>query len=189
MNDDPYVEDIYEQNLAEFKETFPSYFTKKSPSIPKNHDEIEDTDSGSDEEDEILVPAISPSLENLIPEFTSTNDEEFEIIVPAKKKKKNLISPIIPNTPAPSLSGFAYLPYQNLLQKEIGETEEMYQCRVKISQLLSEVKIPYNDGFAFLDSLAIISYSRMINNHLWLNVAYEKDKQNDMIKVMTMIGL
>jgi hypothetical protein len=180
-------ESIIAEDIEEFKEMYPEDYKKKSPMIPPEDDL--DSDGLSDTEDSIMLPNLDPIQIQDLPKIES---EKFEIPIPvqAKNKRKGKIAPVVPNETLPNLEGFAFLPYKNLLKQELNENEEMYETRSKIAELLSELKFEAS-GYEYskLDSLAILNYSRMINDYLWLGVKYSKSHQTILEKLMDLIGI
>ena len=186
--ENPYAEDLYE----EAKERFPSSFKSKSKkevlSSKIRSESLEDNDDLSDEEEEILIPSLSPNLPLNIESISPTKIS----IAKAPKKKRGKIDPVVPEEEIPSLESFANLPYRNLIIRELCETEEMYECRLRIADLLSQVKLKFSSGKeskVSLDSLAILQYSRMINNYLWFDIKYEPEAHNLMLEMASMIGI
>lgn len=183
---DPLDETIIQEDIDEFKEIYPKYYKKKDIVIPEE-DELQ-SDGLSDTEDAILLPNLVPVQLEDFPELES---QKFQIALPipvsSKNRRKGVLSPIIPNEPIPNLEGFAFLPYKNLLKKELSENEEMYETRAKIADLLSELKFEAS-GYEYskLDSLAILNYSRMINDFIWYGVKYSQKYQNIVEKLMEM---
>lgn len=175
----PYDDDI----ISDALERFPSSFIKKSPSIPKSPNDLEDDDTLSDEEEEILIPNLNPS-----PSINSETLIPTKIKLQESLKGKKSIPPVIKEE-IPSLESLATLPYKNLIQKELSESEEMFECRSKIADLLANLKLKAGGNVVSLDSLAILNYSRMINNHLWYDISYEKEAQATMLQIMEMINV
>jgi hypothetical protein len=182
--DDPFTQDLYD----EAKEHFPSSFKGTRTKSLTSYNKLEDNDDLSDEEEEILIPSLSPNLPLNIESISPT-----KISIPKKeKKKRGKIDPVVPEEEIPSLESFANLPYRNLIQRELCETEEMFECRLKIADLLSQVKLKFASGKeskVSLDSLAILQYSRMINNYLWFDVKYEPEAHRLMLEMASMIGI
>lgn len=184
---DPLDESLIAQEIEEFKEIYPKYYTKKKITIPEEN-ELQ-SDGLSDEEDAILLPNLVPIQ---IEDFPQVESEKFQIPlpVPSKNKKKGKLGPVIPNEPLPNLEGFAFLPYKNLLKKELSESDEMYETRMKIADLLSELKFEAADyDYSKLDSLAILNYSRMINDYIWYGVKYSEKYQAILEKLMSLIDI
>lgn len=184
---DPRDESIIAEELEEFKEIYPKYYTKKPITIPEDN-EVQ-SDGLSDEEDKMLLPSLEPLLVDDLPE-SDAQKFEFALPVPtvlAKNKRRSKLGPVIPNETLPNLEGFAFLPYKSLVKKELSESEEMYETRQKIADLLSELKFEA-EGYDYskLDSLAILNYSRMINDHLWYGVKYSQKYQAILEKLMTL---
>jgi hypothetical protein len=186
--EEPYDQDLYEET----KERFPSSFKKKSKELRSKSSmklsSLEDSDDLSDEEEEILIPSLSPNLPLNIESLSPTKIS----IAKAPKKKRGKIDPVVPEEEIPSLESFANFPYKNLIQKELSETDEMFECRSKIADLLSQVKLKFSSGKeskVSLDSLAILQYSRMINNYLWYDIKYESEAHNQMLEIAKMINL
>jgi hypothetical protein len=66
----------------------------------------------------------------------------------------------------------------------------MYETRMKIADLLSELKFEAPDyDYSKLDSLAILNYSRMINDHIWYGVKYSQKYQAILEKLMSLIDI
>ena len=184
---DPRDESIIAEDIEEFKEIYPKYYTPKKINIPEDN-ELQ-SDGLSDEEDKMLLPMLEPLLAEDLPE-AEARKFEFALPVPAKNRRKSKLGPVIPNEPLPNLEGFAFLPYKSLLKKEISESEEMYETRMKISDLLSELKFEAPDyDYSKLDSLAILNYSRMINDYIWYGVKYSEKYQAILEKLMSLIDI
>jgi len=170
---DPLDESTIAQEIEEFKEIYPKYYTKKPITIPEDN-ELQ-SDGLSDEEDKMLLPMLEPLLVDDLPKEDSQKFE-FALPVPAKNKRHSKLGPVIPNETLPNLEGFAFLPYKSLVKKELSESEEMYETRMKIADLLSELKFEAAGyDYSKLDSLAILNYSRMINDYLWYGVKYSQN--------------
>lgn len=184
---DPRDESIIAEDIEEFKEMYPQYYKKKSPITPPE-DDLE-SDGLSDTEDAIMLPHLEPVQIEDLPKIES---QKFEIPIPvqAKNKRKGKIAPVVPNETLSNLEGFAFLPYKSLLKQELSESDEMYETRTKIADLLSELKFEAS-GYEYskLDSLAILNYSRMINDNIWLGVKYSKNHQSIIEKLMVLLEI
>jgi hypothetical protein len=183
--ENPYYSDL----IDEAKQRFPDSFIKKSPKIPKSYNDLESDNTLSDEEEEILIPNLSPNLPLNIQSISPT-----KIVLPKKeKKKRGKIEPVVPEEEIPSLESFANFPYRNLIQRELCETEEMFECRSKIADLLAAMKLKFPSGkesrILSLDSLAILQYSRMINNYFWYDVKYEPEAQANMLELIKIMKI
>ena len=184
---DPLDESTIAQEIEEFKEIYPKYYTKKPIAIPEDN-ELQ-SDGLSDEEDKMLLPVLEPLLVDDLPKEDSQKFE-FALPIPAKNKRRSKLGPVIPNETLPNLEGFAFLPYKSLVKKELSESEEMYETRMKIADLLSELKFEAAGyDYSKLDSLAILNYSRMINDHLWYGVKYSQKYQTILEKLMSLIDI
>lgn len=184
---DPRDEAIIEEDIEEFKEIYPKYYTPKKINIPEEN-ELQ-SDGLSDEEDKMLLPMLEPLIIEDLPK-DDNKVFEFALPIPAKNKRRSKLGPVIPNETLPNLEGFAFLPYKSLLKKELSESDEMYETRMKIADLLSELKFEA-DGYDYskLDSLAILNYSRMINDCLWYNLKYSQKYQSIIDKLMTLCDI
>jgi hypothetical protein len=187
LSTDPLDESLIAQEIEEFKEIYPKYYSKKPVTVPEENELV--SDGLSDEEDAILLPSLNPIQ---VEDLSQTELGKFQIAlpVPSKNRRRSKLGPVIPNEPLPNIEGFAFLPYKSLLKRELSESEEMYETRTKIADLLSELKFEAADyDYAKLDSLSILNYSRMINDHIWYGVMYSKKYQSIIEKLMTLIEM
>lgn len=116
-------------------------------------------------------------------ELKSSDNEDIKDIPPSKiPMKLRPLSPVrlvdISEVSLPSIEGVEKIDYTSLLHREIGESSEMFEMRVKLAELFSNASIPRGSKFVSLDVRTVMLFSRMMTNKLWLGMEYNKDQEN-----------
>jgi hypothetical protein len=115
-------------------------------------------------------------------ELTPDNENIKEIPPSKIPMKLKPLSPVrlvdISEVSLPSIEGIEKIDYTTLLHREIGESEEMFEMRVKLAEIFSNASIPRGSKFVSLDVRTVMLFSRMMTNKLWLGMEYNKDQEN-----------
>jgi hypothetical protein len=101
----------------------------------------------------------------------------FQELSPEKiPVKPRALSPVrkvdIHQVDLPSLDGIEKVNYDSLLHREVGESAEMFEMRVKLAEIFSNASIPRGTRFVSLDVKTVMLFSRMMVNKLWLGMEY-----------------
>lgn len=115
-------------------------------------------------------------------ELISSDNEDIKDIPPPKiPMKLRPLSPVrlvdISEVSLPSIEGAEKIDYTSLLHREIGESSEMFEMRVKLAEIFSNASIPRGSKFVSLDVRTVMLFSRMMTNKLWLGMEYNKDQE------------
>ena len=128
-------------------------------------DEEYEESSGSEEFDEDLkvTPLPTPAgFQDLSPEK-----------IPVKPRALSPVRKVdIHQVELPSLDGIEKVDYDSLLHREIGESAEMFEMRVKLAEIFSNASIPRGSKNVSLDVKTVMLFSRMMTNKLWLGMEY-----------------
>ena len=144
----------------------------------KERDEKDETEENSDDEyeDEINEAEYSKSVKPLSTPsgFQELSPEEIPV-------KPRALSPVrkvdIHQVELPSLDGIEKVNYDSLLHREVGESAEMFEMRVKLAEIFSNASIPRGTRFVSLDVKSVMLFSRMMTNKLWLGMEYNKEQE------------
>jgi hypothetical protein len=128
-------------------------------------DEEYEESSGSEEFDDDLkvTPLPTPAgFQDLSPEK-----------IPVKPRALSPVRKVdIHQVELPSLDGIEKVDYDSLLHREIGESAEMFEMRVKLAEIFSNASIPRGSKNVSLDVKTVMLFSRMMTNKLWLGMEY-----------------
>jgi hypothetical protein len=144
----------------------------------ESEDELESDDESKQYSSEFKSPEGFQDLKS------SDNDEEIPKDIPPSKIPMKLrpLSPVrlvdISEVSLPSIEGVEKIDYTSLLHREIGESAEMFEMRVKLAEIFSNASIPRGSKFVSLDVRTVMLFSRMMTNKLWLGMEYNKDQEN-----------
>lgn len=137
-------------------------------------DEVEEH-SDDEYEDKINEGLYSKSVKALPESLKSP--EGFQELSPEEIPiKPRALSPVrkvdIHQVELPSLDGIEKVNYDTLLHREVGESAEMFEMRVKLAEIFSNASIPRGTRFVSLDVKTVMLFSRMMANKLWLGMEY-----------------
>ena len=128
-------------------------------------DEEYEESSGSEEFDDDLKVSPLPTPSG----FQDLSPEKIPV-------KPRALSPVrkvdIHQVELPSLDGIEKVDYDSLLHREIGESAEMFEMRVKLAEIFSNASIPRGSKNVSLDVKTVMLFSRMMTNKLWLGMEY-----------------
>lgn len=171
--------EIYYAEVAERDEEISNQFydgvegkygeTEKEKKRDEEDEEIE-KDSDNEEFDE----------SDLVSELKTP--EGFQDMSPNKiPMKPKALSPVrkvdIHQVDLPSLDGIEKVNYDSLLHREIGESAEMFEMRVKLAEIFSNASIPRGTKNVSLDAKTVMLFSRMMTNKLWLGMEYNEAQE------------
>ena len=139
-------------------------------------------DSGSEDELESEDESFQLSPEGFQELKSSDNEDVKNIPLSKIPMKLRPLSPVrlvdISEVSLPSIEGVEKIDYMSLLHREIGESSEMFEMRVKLAEIFSNASIPRGNKFVSLDVRTVMLFSRMMTNKLWLGMEYNKDQEN-----------
>lgn len=155
----------------------------------EKYGETEEEKNRDDEDEEILKDEDNTEFDNEtfepLPKSKVASPDGFQELLPTKEDhipvKPRALSPVrkvdIHQVQLPSLEGIEKVNYDSLLHREIGESVEMFEMRVKLAELFSNVSIPRGSKFVSLDVKTVMLFSRMMTNKLWLGMEYNTEQE------------
>jgi hypothetical protein len=155
----------------------------------ERYGETEEEKDRDDKDEEILKDEDNLEFENEtfepLPKSKVASPDGFQELLPTKEDhipvKPRALSPVrkvdIHQVDLPSLEGIEKVNYDSLLHREVGESVEMFEMRVKLAELFSNVSIPRGTKFVSLDVKTVMLFSRMMTNKLWLGMEYNTEQE------------
>ena len=145
--------------------------------LEDKYGETEEEKKRDEEDDEIEKDSDNEEFDesDLVSEIKLP--EGFQDMYPEKiPMKPRALSPVrkvdIHQVDLPSLDGIEKVNYDSLLHREIGESAEMFEMRVKLAEIFSNASIPRWTKSVSLDAKTVMIFSRMMTNKLWLGMEY-----------------
>jgi hypothetical protein len=180
--------EIYYSEAAEREEEISNQIYSETD-FEEKYGETQEEKDRDDEDEEILKNEENLEFENEIfeplPKSKQASPDGFQDILPTKEDhipvKPRALSPVrkvdIHQVDLPSLEGIEKVNYDSLLHREIGESVEMFEMRVKLAEIFSNVSIPRGTKFVSLDVKTVMLFSRMMTNKLWLGMEYNQEQE------------
>jgi hypothetical protein len=160
-------------NEADFQEKYGE--TQKEKDRDEEDEEIMKDEENLEFENETFEPLKSKiSSPDGFQELRSSKEDHIPV-------KPRALSPVrkvdIHQVQLPSLEGLEKVNYDTLLHREVGESTEMFETRVKLAELFSNANIPRGNLFVSLDVKTVMLFSRMMTNKLWLGMEYNQEQE------------
>jgi hypothetical protein len=180
--------EIYYSEAAEREEEISNQIYSETD-FNEKYGETQEEKDRDDEDEEILKNEENLEFENetfeSLPKSKQASPDGFQELLPTKEDhipvKPRALSPVrkvdIHQVQLPSLEGIEKVNYDSLLHREIGESVEMFEMRVKLAELFSNVSIPRGSKFVSLDVKTVMLFSRMMTNKLWLGMEYNTEQE------------
>jgi hypothetical protein len=180
--------EIYYGEAAEREEEISNQIYSEAD-FQEKYGETQEEKDRDDEDEEILKDEENIEFENEtfepLPKSKVASPDGFQELLPTKENhipvKPRALSPVrkvdIHQVQLPSLEGIEKINYDSLLHREIGESVEMFEMRVKLAELFSNVSIPRGSKFVSLDVKTVMLFSRMMTNKLWLGMEYNSEQE------------
>lgn len=180
--------EIYYNETAERDEEISNQIYSEAD-FQEKYGETQEEKDRDDEDEEILKDEENLEFENEtfepLPKSKVASPNGFQELLPSKEDhipvKPRALSPVrkidIHQVQLPSLEGIEKVNYDSLLHREIGESVEMFEMRVKLAELFSNVSIPRGNKFVSLDIKTVMLFSRMMTNKLWLGMEYNTEQE------------
>lgn len=180
--------EIYYSEAAEREEEIANQIYNEAD-FEEKYGETKEEKNRDEEDEEILKDEENIEFENEtfepLPKSKLASPDGFQELLPTKEDhiplKPRALSPVrkvdIHQVELPSLEGIEKVNYDALLHREIGESAEMFEMRVKLAELFSNASIPRGSKFVSLDVKTVMLFSRMMTNKLWLGMEYNKDQE------------
>jgi len=180
--------EIYYNETAERDEEISNQIYSEAD-FQEKYGETQEEKDRDDEDEEILKDEENLEFENEtfepLPKSKVASPDGFQELLPTKEDhipmKPRALSPVrkvdIHQVELPSLEGIEKINYDSLLHREIGESVEMFEMRVKLAEIFSNVSIPRGSKFVSLDVKTVMLFSRMMTNKLWLGMEYNTEQE------------
>jgi hypothetical protein len=180
--------EIYYGEAAERDEEISNQIYSEAD-FQEKYGETEEEKKRDEEDEEILKDEDNTEFDNEtfepLPKSKVASPDGFQELLPSKEDhipvKPRALSPVrkvdIHQVQLPSLEGIEKVNYDSLLHREIGESVEMFEMRVKLAELFSNVSIPRGNKFVSLDVKTVMLFSRMMTNKLWLGMEYNTEQE------------
>jgi hypothetical protein len=180
--------EIYYSEAAEREEEISNQIYSEAD-FNEKYGETQEEKDRDDEDEEILKDEENLEFENEtfepLPKSKITSPDGFQELLPTKEDhipvKPRALSPVrkvdIHQVELPSLEGLEKVNYDSLLHREVGESIEMFEMRVKLAEIFSNVSIPRGLKFVSLDVKTVMLFSRMMTNKLWLGMEYNQEQE------------
>lgn len=180
--------EIYYDEVTEREEEISNQIYSEAD-FDEKYGETKEEKDRDNEDEEILKDEENIEFENEtfepLPKSKETSPDGFQDLLPTKEDhipmKPRALSPVrkvdIHQVDLPSLDGIEKVNYDSLLHREVGESAEMFEMRVKLAELFSNVSIPRGSKSVSLDVKTVMLFSRMMTNKLWLGMEYNKEQE------------
>jgi hypothetical protein len=180
--------EIYYSEDAEREEEIANQIYTETD-FEEKYGETQEEKNRDEEDEEIMKDEENLEFENetfeSLPKSKISSPDGFQELQPSKEDhipvKPRALSPVrkvdIHQVELPSLEGLEKVNYDSLLHREIGESAEMFEMRVKLAELFSNVSIPRGVKFVSLDVKTVMLFSRMMTNKLWLGMEYNQEQE------------
>ncbi len=180
--------EVYYNEAAEREEEISNQIYSEAD-FEEKYGETKEEKDRDEEDEEILKDEENLEFENEtfepLPKSKITSPDGFQEMLPTKEDhipvKPRALSPVrkvdIHKVELPSLEGLEKVNYDTLLHREIGESIEMFEMRVKLAEIFSNVTIPRGPKFVSLDVKTVMLFSRMMTNKLWLGMEYNQEQE------------
>lgn len=181
------LEIYYSENAEREEEIANQIYTETD--FEEKYGETQEEKNRDEEDEEIMKDEENLEFENEIfeplPKSKISSPDGFQELQPSKEDhipvKPRALSPVrkvdIHQVELPSLEGLEKVNYDSLLHREIGESAEMFEMRVKLTEIFSNVSIPRGAKFVSLDVKTVMLFSRMMTNKLWLGMEYNQEQE------------
>jgi len=180
--------EVYYSEAAEREEEISNQIYN-AVDFEEKYGETEEEKIRDEEDEEIFKNEENLEFENdtfePLPKSKITSPDGFQEMLPTKEDhipvKPRALSPVrkvdIQQVELPSLEGIEKVNYDSLLHREIGESSEMFEMRVKLAEIFSNASIPRGTRFVSLDVKTVMLFSRMMTNKLWLGMEYNPEQE------------
>jgi hypothetical protein len=179
--------EIYYNEAAEREEEISNQIYSEAD-FNEKYGETQEEKERDDEDEEILKDEENIEFENETFEplkSKQASPDGFQELLPTKEDhipvKPRALSPVrkvdIHQVELPSLEGIEKVNYDSLLHREVGESAEMFEMRVKLAEIFSNASIPRGTKFVSLDVRTVMLFSRMMTNKLWLGMEYNQEQE------------
>lgn len=180
--------EVYYSEAAEREEEISNQIYN-AVDFQEKYGETQEEKNRDEEDEEILKNEENLEFENEtfepLPKSKIVSPDGFQELLPTKEDhipvKPRALSPVrkvdIHQVNLPSLEGIEKVNYDSLLHREIGESVEMFEMRVKLAEIFSNVSIPRGNKFVSLDIKTVMLFSRMMTNKLWLGMEYNTEQE------------